>query len=1028
MKIFSVNRVAPLIIICLGFALPAVSQSGTAANGSRMDSVDKTVSALMKAGNIPGLSLVIVQDGQPVIKTYGYADLDSKRPVTDNTLFEIGSCTKAFTALAIAKLIHEHKLSLNDYVSDYIPWFRVRYKDSLVSITIAQLLHHTSGIPWSSISNIPQTKDEDALVKTVRNLEGQELKRLPGKKYEYATINYDVLALVIQNISGQPFETYIRQQIFDMLQLSNTSIGIPVDSALMSKGYKIGFFKPRVYDAPVFRGNYAAGYVITDARDFSKWLQFQMGLKDTSLYELAAFTQQRDETVPLHFYMSAYAMGWNQSFEGNGEVYHGGVNPNYTAYIQFRKKSKLGVAVLANSNSTFTPVIANRVMKLLAGEKIEKEYDPGDGNDKVFSTASIILGLYLLALAFFIGRIIFDIIKGKRKYAGFSRAALGRIGLLLVIFLPYVYGLYLLPTALFGFSWESMIVWTPFSLTTGLKMLSLAMGVSLCTYIAGVAFPEKDKFRRIAPRLILLSVLSGLANMLLIILITSSLDLDNIVELKYLIFYYCLTLSVYLFGRRFVQVSLVAYTMDMIYELRIKITDKIFSTSYQNFEKIDRGRVYTALNDDVGTIGESANVFVVLVTSIFTAGGALLYLASIAFWATILTFSLMGALTTMYFFVSKSTNKFYEAARDSRNVFMRLINGMIDGYKELTLHRNRKKAYKEDVAASADEYKKKITVANIRFVNASFVGEAVLVLILGVVALGFPKLFPGIKVYTLMSFVIVLLYLIGPVNTILNSVPTVLRLRIALNRIKQFLNSIPSDPDNKKLILMPTPATINSMGAKGIAFQYRNGDDQDPFSIGPIDLEMKKGEIVFIVGGNGSGKTTFAKLLTGLYEPDRGKFTINGEEVPFSRLGEHFSAVFSPVHLFEKLYDIDISGREEEVNNYLKLLHLDEKVRINGNKYSTINLSGGQRKRLALLQVFLEDCPVCLFDEWAADQDPAYRFFFYRTLLPQMRKKGKIIIAITHDDHYFDVADKVYKMDQGQLLPWESSSVKHFVI
>jgi ABC-type siderophore export system fused ATPase/permease subunit len=187
------------------------------------------------------------------------------------------------------------------------------------------------------------------------------------------------------------------------------------------------------------------------------------------------------------------------------------------------------------------------------------------------------------------------------------------------------------------------------------------------------------------------------------------------------------------------------------------------------------------------------------------------------------------------------------------------------------------------------------------------------------------------------------------------------------------------------------------------------------FGIGPIDLEVKSGEILFIIGGNGSGKTTLAKLLTGLYEPDEGKVLINNKVVESGYLSEYFSTVFNPSFLFEKLYNINVKNKQSEIKKYLKVLNLEEKVVIEENKYNTIDLSGGQRKRLALLQCYLEDSPIYLFDEWAADQDPGYRNFFYRTLLPEMRKAGKIVIAITHDDHYFDVADKILKMKDGRL-------------
>lgn len=993
-----------LLVLLLCFSAPAFSQ-----NDSVLKKIDREVANLMDLGDIPGLSMVIIKDGRQIIKNYGYADLEHKRPVTSTTLFEIGSCTKAFTALAVMTMVQQQKLSLDDQVSKYLPWLHVYFEEQEQSITIRQLLHHTSGIPWSTIANIPQSNAPDALEKTVRTLMNIELKHLPGQKYEYATINYDVLALIVQNTSGQLFEEYLKQNVIDHLQLQRTTIAQPVDNS-KATGYKTGFFQPHAYDAPVFRGNNAAGYVISDIQDMAQWLKFQMGLLPSSLYPLAQTTHERDESVPLH-YMSSYAMGWEVSLSGNGEIFHEGRNPNYTAYVAFRPRQKQGIVILANSNSNYTSHMGSKFMKLLAGEDVKKEYNPGDSNDSAYSFLSIVISAYILVAMVFLGIMAAGIIKKQRLYQGPFRNKLLKSLAVLAMLCPFLYGLYILPGAAFGFDWESIIIWTPVSLATALWLVLAAVGISYITYVTSLFFPGTNRFKGLIPRLLLLSILSGLANMVIIVMVTSSLDSE--VPLKYLIFYFLLMVTLYLLGRRFVQVSLVKFTMGAIYELRVKIIDRIFLTSYQRFEKIDRGKVYTAMNDDVGTVGESANMLVTLVTNFFTACGAFIFLASIAFWASMLTVLLIITLTTLYYFVSKSTNKYYDQARDTRDVFMTLISGVVDGFKELSLSHNKKQSFKGEVAGSAHEYKSKMITASTRFVNASIVGETVLIVILGTVVFAFPKLFPGIKTYTLVSFIVVMLYLIGPVNGILNSVPAVMRLRIAWRRIRGFLDEIPANIDTRKLQAPPKRATVNSLKADGICFRYENNGNA--FAVGPIDLEVRRGEILFIIGGNGSGKTTLAKLLTGLYVPHEGHIKINNEVMEPHQLGEYFAAVFSPVYLFNKLYNVNVEQKREEIKKYLSLLCLDQKVQVLGNSFSTIKLSTGQRKRLALLQCYLEDPPIYLFDEWAADQDPEYRHFFYRTLLPQMKKDGKIVIAITHDDHYFDVADKVVKMTEGQL-------------
>lgn len=972
---------------------------------------DEALHRLMNEGDIPGLSLITIRNGRQQITNYGYEQVASRKPVTDHTLFELGSCSKAFTALAVMKLVADSAIHLEEDVSAYIPWFHVKYKDSVVKLSIRQVLHQTSGIPWKTIALIPEGDHANALEETIRRINGIALHHLPGKQYEYATINYDLLALVIQYVTKQTFEEYVSRQILQPLHLFNTTIGEPLADSLMATGYKISFFNAREYQAPRFGGNNAAGYIISDAADMAKWLNFQLGADSSELYRLAMLTRQRDETVPLHN-MAAYAMGWNVSLNGDQEVYHDGRNPNFTAYVALRPSGRTGVAVLANANSSYTPVIGDHVMKLLMEEENEKQYNPGDGNDNIFSVLSIIIGLYeLLALAFLV-YMFWQIVAGKRKYAAITAPRIMEAVSFLVLAVPFLLGIYWLPAAVADASWKSVVVWMPLSFPVLIGLLLAAIATSYLIYFTGILFPEQNRFLRILPRITLISILSGISNMIVITLITAAIGSD--VTTSYLVFYYALALCVYLLGRRFVQISLIKFTRDLIYDLRLKIIDKVFSTSYQKFEKVDRGKVYTALNDDVNTIGDAANMVVMLITSIFTILGIFFYLGFIGFWVALLTVLLIIAISTIYFLVSKKANTYFEEARTTQNTFVRLVNGMIDGFKEISMHNNKKLEYKEDVAETANQYRQKIASANIRFVNAFMVGESLLVVLLGVVVFALPRLFDNIDQQVIMSFVIVLLYLIGPINSTLNAIPSIMRIRIAWNRIRQFLAEIPAD--QHRLMRSPqVPATVESIRLEGVQFRYGEGEESHQFGIGPIDLEVRRGEVLFIIGGNGSGKTTLAKLLTGLYEPDEGRILVNDEVMESGRLGEYFSAVFNPAHLFEKLYNIDLKNRTAELQRYLYMLELDKKVEITDNRYNTINLSGGQRKRLALLQCYLEGAPVYLFDEWAADQDPAYRQFFYKVLLPEMKAAGKIVIAITHDDQYFNAADSVWKMNEGRL-------------
>nr|WP_295871860.1 cyclic peptide export ABC transporter [uncultured Chitinophaga sp.] len=1000
------------VIVMLTGLLCSVACSQQKAAGPLLDQAEREVKTLMKAGGIPGLSMVIIDSGRQIIKTYGYADIQHGTKVGENTLFQLGSCSKAFTALAAMKLIASGQINPDTAITAYIPWFQARYKEKPVPITVRQLVHHTSGIPWQTITAIPVSHRADALTQTVEAIAGISLKRRPGSAYEYATVNYDILALIIQRVTGQSFETYLENNVFRPLQLSSTTIGVPADSNLMATGYKLSFFRPVRYNAPVFRGNNAAGYVISNAVDMAAWLQFQMGTGDTALYRLAAATHQRDETVPLHD-MSAYAMGWEVSLRGNNEIYHSGANPNFTAYVAFRPGSKRAVAVMTNSNSGYTVVIGEAVMKILSGEKVKKTFDPGDGNDRVYAIVSFIFAFYILIASVLFLKMLTDIFRKRRLFEKPSVAEMKKVLMSLVAILPFLYGLYIFPLAMAGSTWNIFFVWNAGSLPWMVTLLIAAVVLSYIIFYTGLCFPERNGFKKIFPQMLLMSILSGVANILVIILITSALDAN--IRLRYQVFYYLLALALYLCGRRFVQINLIRFSRNLIYELRIKLINRIFATSYQKFEQVDAGRVYTTINDDIETIGGTADHFIIVMTSFFTITGAFLYMASIAFWTTILAVLLILAISLVYYFVSKNTNRYFEEARDTRNVFVQYIHGMVDGFKELSMHQRKKNEYQQDIVVTAGKYRNRIITANIRFANAFMIGESMLILLLGLVVFAMPRLFPDVQHGTIMNFVIVILYLIGPIDSMLSSVPAIMQLKVAWRRIQHFIAEIPANLGAERG-QYAVPQAVDSIRLDRIQFRYKGSGQEGHFEVGPVDLEIRRGEICFVIGGNGSGKTTLAKLLTGLYEPDAGRILINNKEVSSSELSEHFSTVFSPAVLFKKLYAIDAAQKGDQVAEYLKLLGLTQKVTILDNSYSTISLSSGQRKRLALLQCYLEDAPVYLFDEWASDQDPEYRSFFYRTLLPAMKAAGKIVIAITHDEHYFNAADKILKLEQGKVL------------
>jgi putative ATP-binding cassette transporter len=215
----------------------------------------------------------------------------------------------------------------------------------------------------------------------------------------------------------------------------------------------------------------------------------------------------------------------------------------------------------------------------------------------------------------------------------------------------------------------------------------------------------------------------------------------------------------------------------------------------------------------------------------------------------------------------------------------------------------------------------------------------------------------------------------------------------------------------------------------GVAFSY---EDDEPghgnFVLGPVDFRLGPGELVFIVGGNGSGKSTFVKLVVGLYRPRQGEIRLGGTPIADANRDwyrQHFSVVFSDFHLFERFLGLDGKALDVRAQMYLRYLALDQKVQVTGQRLSTTALSQGQRRRLALLTAYLEDRPFYVFDEWAADQDPQYKEIFYTELLPELRARGKGVAIITHDDRYFHLGDRIIKLDEGKIIgSWRGSSAE----
>ncbi|WP_434756638.1 cyclic peptide export ABC transporter [Paenibacillus amylolyticus] len=983
----------------------------------------------MKDGKIPGASVVIVEGNKTLYsKGFGYSNLKEKRAVNSKTLFELGSVSKAFTALGIRKLEKDGLIHLDDPVNMYIPWFQMKYVgnhrgetiDGYVDITLRQLLHHTSGIPFNSIGDIPIDESDDALEKTVRTQVGKKLEFYPGEKYLYATINYDILGLVIKNVSQMPYEDYMKKHVIEALGINNTYLSRDEAAKYdLADGYKVKFLKQFEYAAPTYRGNTPAGYIITNAEDLAKWIKIQLGTEVPITFDkdLIEISHLPDRTVDPSNDGSSYASGWSVYQSGGGKIAHDGSNPNYSSEVTFRPQFQYGIGILTNSNSEYTNAIANGIDNIILG--VPPKGINADTNlsiDNASFTIVIITFPIIIITMILLLLLIVQVIQRKRVYIGDSKKAVSSFVILSIFIIGIGYCMYRIPDILYwGLPWSFIEVWAPQSLIIGVISIFSTIVVFCIYYFCTVIFPKKKEKSIFI--ISVLSVISGFGNAIIIFIVNEALNRTQSFQTGLLLFFF-MGIVFYVFGQRIVRIRLLKLTNELVYTKRIQLINKILKSSYEKIEKLENGKIHAGLNNDTETISHFANIVITAATSLVTLICCFVYLGIINFYGMLISLGVIIVATGFYFLVGTRANKLWEETRNIQNVFFSFISSLLGGFKELKMNTKRQSEFREEMQASCEQYRDKRIKGELGFANGFVVGELLFTFVIGVVAFVFPIVFNDIETGTLRNYIFVFLYMTGPVHGVLESIPEIIRTKISYQRLISLIEEIDSTEKSKMeetLIEGGNLSELTKLELHNVEYLYKNGEGEE-FQVGPVSCTFQPGEITFITGGNGSGKSTLAKLITGLYQPDKGEITVNNHKVTSEVLSQSFSTVMSDYFLFEKLYGIDYTVKAERITELLKKLRFEDKLSIKNGVFSTTKLSSGQRKRLALMVSYLEDRNIYIFDEWAADQDPEFRSYFYEHLLPELRQKGKCIIAITHDDRYYSIADKVIKMEMGRMV------------
>lgn len=525
-----------------------------------------------------------------------------------------------------------------------------------------------------------------------------------------------------------------------------------------------------------------------------------------------------------------------------------------------------------------------------------------------------------------------------------------------------------------------------------------------------------------APRtkIVLYSLVSGITYSLALAAINGTIQHvtagNDTLKVSLLVMFLVSCLVHVFFKRRSVNMGTVA-AEDLVRKIKVDITGKIRHSELAFVEKMGKGTLYTRLTESTDAISQGAAPLFLIMESVCSLLAVFCYIAYLSVLGFVLIL-VVGALMFLAYqrYIAAATRLFKQSdAKEAE--FFDGANDILYGFKEIRINYKKNEDLFTDIESISGETAQHKTKASIALDNSVVLTMGSYFIVLMATIFLLPILGVTEK-ETITSLVSSMLFLWGPFIMIFMLSRQLTMLVVAVNHVNEldamFEDIQPGHDESEQRL-----ADFSEIRLSDVEYCYRGDDGEELFKIGPIDFSFKRGEVVFITGGNGSGKSTLMKLLTGLYYPEPGGLIVSGEKRisrdNYPAYRAFFATIFTDFHIFEKLYGLD-SVDGEQVNDLLCRMEIDHKTRYVKDRFSKIQLSTGQRKRIAYVSAILEDKQVYVFDEWAADQDPEFRKKFYTVFLDDMRAMGKTVIAVSHDDQYFHAADRIVKMEEGRIV------------
>lgn len=522
-----------------------------------------------------------------------------------------------------------------------------------------------------------------------------------------------------------------------------------------------------------------------------------------------------------------------------------------------------------------------------------------------------------------------------------------------------------------------------------------------------------------ASRVIFMMAMSGLSGGAILIAINSATEQISLHQADPQYFVAALVLLVLMvYTQHYTMVQMTLSVEETLLKLRMHIGNRLRHADLRFIEQIGGAAVYSSLTKDTHIVSQSALSMTLLGRSSLVLLVSLIYLGWISPSAMLATIGFIGtyAVIHAYVFHPRLLIRF-DQGKSGEEVFFRHLQALLGGLKEIKLNRGKNNNLFESYSRAAGDISTLKRDINAEVTRSYTLGYSAFYLLLIVLAIVIPGVSSELTVHVFKITAIVI-YIISELDPWLTWIPEIARADAAVEELHQLELKLRLSPHAETHTRLAEPLrNFSTLSLCGVEFCYQDHHGGRSFPVGPLNLTVRKGELLFIVGGNGSGKTTLLKLLAGLYYPDAGTLLVDDrplQTTDYSGFRELFSAVFPDFYLFERLYGLqDVAP--EQVHHWLRVMQISDKTSFANGAFTRRELSTGQRKRLAFIAAVLENRPLLIVDEFAADQDPEFRDHFYMQILPELKRQGRTVLAVTHDDRYFNVADRVLVMADGRL-------------